>query len=70
MMFYKNTKVMIHSLDGDTGFFDIVAGVLQGDTLALNRFILYLDSTPNVDIYNKKKARSRRYPAETITDEV
>ena len=28
MMFYKNTKVMIHSLDSDTDFSDIVAGAL------------------------------------------
>ena len=30
MMLYRNTKVKIHSLDGD--FFVIVAEVLQGDT--------------------------------------
>ena len=29
MMLYKNTKVKLHSPDGDTDFFDIVAGVLQ-----------------------------------------
>ena len=28
----KNTKVKIRSTDGDTNYFDIVAGVLQGDT--------------------------------------
>ena len=33
MMFYKNTKVKVRSLDGDTDFFDIVAVVLQGDAL-------------------------------------
>ena len=32
MMLYKNTKVKVWSLDGDTNFFDIVAGVIQGDT--------------------------------------
>ena len=30
---YKNRKVKVHSLDGDTDYFDIVAGVQQGDTL-------------------------------------
>ena len=30
----KNTKVKVLSPDGDTEYFDIVAGVLQGDTLA------------------------------------
>ena len=31
----RNTKVKVRSPDGDTDYFDIVAGVLQGDTLAL-----------------------------------
>ena len=31
---YKNTKVKVRSPDGDREYFDIVAGVLQGDTLA------------------------------------
>ena len=30
----RNTKVKARSPDGDTEYFDIVAGVLQGDTLA------------------------------------
>ena len=34
MMLYKNAKVKVHSSDGDTDYFDIVAGVLQGDTLS------------------------------------
>ena len=33
MALYKNTKAIVLSTDGDTDFFDIVAGVLQGDTL-------------------------------------
>ena len=32
MMLYRNTKVEVRSPDGDTDYFDIVAGVLQGDT--------------------------------------
>ena len=32
MMLYKNTKVKVRSPDGDSDYFDIVAGVLQGDT--------------------------------------
>ena len=35
MMLYRNTKVKARSPDGDTDYFDIVAGVLQWDTLAL-----------------------------------
>ena len=43
MMLYKNTKVKVRSLDGDTDFFVIIAGMLQGDTLAENLFIICLD---------------------------
>ena len=32
MMLNKNKKVKIHSRNGETNFFDIVAGVLQWDT--------------------------------------
>ena len=32
-MLYSNTKIKIRSPDGDTGFFEFVAAVLQGDTL-------------------------------------
>ena len=31
---YRNTKVKVWSPDGDTEYFDIVAGILQEDTLA------------------------------------
>ena len=34
MILYKTTKVKVCSPDGDTDFFEIAAGVLQGDTLA------------------------------------
>lgn len=30
MTLYENIKAMVHSLDGDTNFFDVLAGVLQG----------------------------------------
>ena len=40
---YRNTKVKVRSSDGDTEFFDIVAEVLQGDTLAPYLFIICLD---------------------------
>ena len=40
---YRNTKVKVRSPDGDTEYFDIVAGVLQGDTLAPYPFIIGLD---------------------------
>ena len=40
-MLYKNTKV--RSPDVDTDYFDIVPGMLQGDTLAPYLFIICLD---------------------------
>ena len=40
---YRNTKVKVRSPDGETEYFDIVAGVLQGDTLAPYLFIICLD---------------------------
>ena len=43
MMLYSNMKVKVRSPDGDTHFFDIVAGVLQGDKLAPYLFIICQD---------------------------
>ena len=72
---YKNTKVKVRSPDGDTEYFDIVAGVLQGDTLAPYLFIICLDYVLRTSIdkirengFELTKKRSRRYPAKTITD--
>ena len=39
-MHFKTMKTIICSTNGDTDFFDIVAGVLQGDTLAHGMFII------------------------------
>ena len=38
MMLSKIIKAMVCSFDGVTNFFNIVTGVLQGDTLAPYRF--------------------------------
>ena len=72
---YRNTKVKVCLPDGDTKYFDIVAGVLQGDTLAVYLFIICLDyvlrtSTDKVRENGSEltKKRSRKYPAKTITD--
>ena len=76
MMVYRNTKVKVHSPDGDTDYFDIVAGVLQRDTLAPYLFIICLDYVLRTSINKIKengfmltKERSRRYPTKTITDD-
>ena len=72
---YRNTKVKVQSPDGDTEYFDIVAGVLQGDMLAPYLFIICLDYVLRTSInkirengFKLTKKRSRRYPAKTITD--
>ena len=72
---YRNTMVKVCSPDGDIEYFDIVAGVLQGDTLASYLFIICLDYVPRTSIdkirengFELTKKRSRRYPAKTITD--
>ena len=52
MILYRNTKVKVRSPDGDTDYFDIVAGVLQGDTLAPYLFIIYLDYVIRTSIDN------------------
>ena len=49
---YRNTKVKVRSPDGDTEYFDIVAGVLQGDTLAPYLFIICLDYVLRTSIDN------------------
>ena len=33
MMLYKDTKTIVRLPNGDASFFDMVAGVLQGDIL-------------------------------------
>ena len=75
MILYRNTKVKVRSPDGDTDYFDIVAAVLQGDTLAPYLFIICLDYILITSIdkikensFELTKKRSRRYPAKTITD--
>ena len=59
----------------ETDYFDIVAGGLQGDTLAPCLFIICLEYVlrKSIDLMKENsfkltKERSRRYPAQTITD--
>ena len=74
-MLYKNTKVKVHFLDRDTDYFNIVADVLQGNTLAPYLIIICLDYMlrTSIDImedngFKLEKERSRRYLAQTIMD--
>ena len=68
-MLYRNTKAKVRSPDGDTDYFGIVAGVLQGDTLTLYLFSIYLYYVLRTSIdkikengFKLKKERSRMYP--------
>ena len=70
---YRNTKVEVRSPDGDTEYFDIVAGILQGDTLAPYLFIICLDYVLRTSIdkirengFEVTKKRSRRYPEKQL----
>ena len=70
----KNPKIKVRSPDGDTDNFNIVAGVLQGDTLAPYLFIICLDYMLRTSIdlmkengFKLAKERSRRYPTQIIT---
>ena len=67
IMLYRNTKVNVRSPDGDTNYFDIITGVLQGDTLATYLFIICLAYMLKTSIDKMKengfkltKERSRR----------
>ena len=75
-MLYKGLKIIVHSSDGDTDFFDIIAGVLQGDALTPFLFLICLDYVQRISIEQMKEnsltlkdVRSKRNPAETFTDE-
>ena len=73
---YSNTQAVVISPDGETDAFEILAGVLQGDTLAPYLFIIVLDYVMRMSIGQDKDTlgftvtprRSRRYPAEILTD--
>ena len=74
LMLYRNMKVMFHSPDGDMDFFNIVVEVLQDISLALYLFIICLVYILRILIdlikengFTLKNARSRQYPAKTIT---
>ena len=72
---YRNTKVKVCSPNGETDYFDIVAGVMQGNTLVPYHFIICLEYVLRTSIdkikengFELTKKRSRRYSAKTITD--
>ena len=74
-LLYQNTRAKVVSPDGDTEEFEIVAGVLQGDTLAPYLFTIVLDyvmreamiKTDNPG-FTLSKRRSRRHPPVRLSD--
>ena len=73
---YTGTKAEVVTADGITEIFDILAGVLQGYTLAPYLFIIVIDYIMTVTIdddkldsgFTLRPARSRRIGAEEIAD--
>ena len=73
---YKGTKAKVISPDGETEFFQILSGVLQGDTLAPYLFVIVLDYVLRETFKGREEAlgfklhrrRSRRVPAVYVTD--
>ena len=73
---YSQTWAKVRTPDGDTESFQILAGVLQGDTLAPFLFIVALDYALRCAIDGREeelgftlvKRASRRVPAKTMTD--
>ena len=73
---YENTRARVVTPDGDTELFDILAGVLQGDTLAPYLFAIVLDYVMRQAINGREeelgfklmRRRSRRHPPVVVTD--
>ena len=74
-LLYTGTKAKVLSPDGEIQFFEILAAVLQGDTLAPYIFTIIIDYAMKQAIGNdalewsrRKIKRSRRHNPNAITD--
>jgi len=73
---YKDTFAKVISPDGETDAFEIMAGVLQGDTLAPYLFVIVVDYVMRTALKDReqelgfklRRRQSRRIPATVITD--
>ena len=72
---YTNTQATVLTPDGETEPFDILAGILQGDTLAPFLFIIVIDYVMRTSVDSMKESgllyqprKSSRHPALYITD--
>ena len=74
--FYEKTKAKVISPDGETEFFYVKKGVLQGDTLAPYLFVIVIDYLLRMTFKDKEEElaleiqqkRSRRHKAIKVTD--
>ena len=75
-LLYEDTKAKIITPDGDTDFFQIASGILQGDTLAPYLFVIVLDYVMRMTLDGREeefgfileRRRSRRVNPKFITD--
>ena len=75
-LLYTGTKTKVLSPDGETDIFEVLAGVLQGDTLAPYIFAIMIDyamrqATGNDALeleFKLDRKRSRRHNPDVITD--
>ena len=71
---YQDTVASVLTEDGPTELFNILAGVLQGDTLAPLLFIIAIDYIMRKTMageefgFTLEPRRSRRYPAKKVSD--
>ena len=67
---YENTRATIITPDGETEYFQVTTGVLQGDTLAPYLFAIVLDHVlhQTYSARELERQRSHRNPAINITD--
>ena len=73
---YENTRARVITPDGETEFFQIIARVLQGDTLAPYIFAIVLDYVMRKTYqgreeelgFHLQKRQSQRVPQKIVTD--
>ena len=75
-LLYEKTRAKVLSPDGETDYFEILAGVLQGDTLAPYLFAIVIDYVMRRAVGDKAQElgftliprKSRRVPSINVTD--
>lgn len=74
-LLYSNTSAKVQTPDGETSSFSILAGILQGDTLAPFLFIIVVDYIMRISVDKIKNCgflleqrQSTRHPAKYLTD--